>query len=374
MMKWQSAIVFLPLLAIGLVPSWSGACSVAPFNETWSPRGTVTWVEDGTDCVLQAGVALARPAAADVHYRRADRTEPLRLSFVLALPPALGSMDETRTATLASATARSVPIAGPAQTALFRVRLTGDASSTHPSLTFDAACASAAGVNGLCSTTVPVDFSAFPLRITLALQVGGGSGGRLDVWLGDDTAGPPTVALADLDNARWGGVDRVSLGLSDVSESMYSAIGSEPFSYGEITSDEQRLFWSDFESNLYGNVVADGTPITGLSTVHGNTCDGSMQFPSIASGTTEFSGPTVVHSLSVGPSAFGSVQLIPGGAETIAFMCPAGSGPSGPCVQIGGIFQDLYLAHLTAGDYQIVVGRADSTCGTYHLSVTGVLD
>lgn len=362
------------LLASGLLPSISSACGVAPFNEDWNPSGSIAWIDSQGDCVLQASISAARPAAAVVHYRRADRTAPFRLGFLLAPAAALSSIDDTQSATLATGTALGVPAGGPDQTSLFRVKLTGDASGAHPQLLFQAACASPSGINGICSAQRAIDFSGFPLRVTLELTMGAASAGQLKVWLGDDVAGAPTLSLDDLDNERWGGIDRVGMGLSDVSESLAPAINAQPFSYSEITVNEPRLFWSDFESDLSGNIVASGAPITGLGHLGGNTCAGQSQFPAIASGTTQFGGLTMVHPLSLGPSAHAILQVIPGSASTIAFACPAGSGPSGPCVRIAGPLQDLNLINLPAGDYQVVVGRMDASCGSYVLTVIGSLD
>ena len=368
---FHSTMVFLAGL---LASSASMACSVAPFNETWSPSGTVEWVQNGNDCVLNAGVAAPMPSAAAVHYRRAERSAPFRISFVLTLAPALTSIDSTQSATLSSGTALAVPDIGPAQTSLYALRLAGSAVGTQPELTFDAACASPQGVNGLCSGTLPFDLADLPLRITLELDMGVGDveTGRLRAWLGDDTSGSPALTLDNLDNARWGGIDRVSLGLSDVSPALATAIGSQPFTFSEIAVNELHLFWSGFESDRVGNIAVTGTPISAGSSISGNTCNGQSQFPSIASGTTRFPGLTLVHPLTLGPSANFALQVIPSSGPLMAFACPAGSGPSGPCVSaINSPAQNLNFPHLPAGDYQVVIGRTDGACGNYILSPVG---
>ena len=137
------------------------------------------------------------------------------------------------------------------------------------------------------------------------------SAGQLRAWFGDDTSGTPALSLEHLDNVRWNGIERVSLGLSNVSASLSSTIGTQPFSFSEIAINEPRLFWSDFESDLAGNIVVTGAPINGSRIISGNTCDGQLQFPSIASGTTQFPGLTMVHPLTLGPTANAVVQLIP---------------------------------------------------------------
>lgn len=366
-----STMVFL---AGFLASSASMACSVAPFNETWSPSGTVEWVQNGNDCVLTTSVAAPRPSAAAVHYRRAERSAPFRISFVLALAPTLTSVDSTQSATLSSGTALAVPGIGPAQTSLYALRLAGGAVGTRPQLIFDAACASPQGVNGLCSGTLPFDLADLPLRITLELDMGVGDveTGQLRAWLGDDTSGAPALTLDNLDNARWGGIDRVSLGLSDVSPALATAIGSQPFTFSEIAVNELRLFWSDFESDRVGNIAVTGSQIGTGSSISGNTCNGQSQFPSIASGTTRLPGLTLVHPLTLGPSVNFAVQVIPSSGPLMAFACPAGSGPSGPCVSaVNAPGQHLFFPHLPAGDYQVVIGRTDGACGAYTLSPVG---
>ena len=373
-MKLKTGNALLILLGSLAASSVSMACGVAPFNETWSSSGTVEWVRNGNDCVLGAGVAASVPAAATVHYRRAERSAPFRISFVLAFPHALPAIDETQSATLTSGTALAVPASGPAQASLYSIRLSGDPTGTNPQLTFDAACASPQGVNGLCSGTLPFDLADLPLRITLELDMGVGDveTGQLRAWLGDDTSGTPALTLDNLDNARWGGIDRVSLGLSDVSPALATAIGSQPFTFSEIAVNELHLFWSGFESDRVGNIAVTGTPISAGSPISGNTCNGQSQFPSIASGTTRLSGLSVVHALTLGASASFAVQMIPGTESMVAFACPAGSGPSGPCVSaIRAKAQDLAFQNLPAGDYQVVIGVTDGSCGSYILNSLG---
>lgn len=368
---FHSTMVFFAGL---LASSASMACGVAPFNETWSSSGTVEWVQIGNDCVLSAGVAEPRPSAAAVHYRRAERSGPFRISFVLTLAPALTSIDSTQSATLSTGTALAVPDIGPAQTSLYALRLGGGAVGTQPQLTFDAACASPQGVNGLCSGTLQFDLADLPLRITLELDMGVGDveTGQLRAWLGDDTSGSPALTLDNLDNARWGGIDRVSLGLSDVSPALATAIGSQPFTFSEIVVNELHLFWSGFESDRVGDIAVTGTPISAGSSISGNTCNGQSQFPTIASGTTRLPGLTLVHPLTLGPSANFALQVIPSSGPLMAFACPAGSGPSGPCVSaINSPAQNLNFPHLPAGDYQVVIGRTDGACGNYILSPVG---
>jgi hypothetical protein len=147
---------------------------------------------------------------------------------------------------------------------------------------------------------------------------------------------------------------------------------SEPFTFSEIAVNELRLFWSGFESDRVGNIAVTGAPISAGSSLSANTCNGQSQFPSIASGTTRFPGLTLVHPLTLGPSANFAVQVIPSSGPLMAFACPAGSGPSGPCVNaVNSPGLNLSFPHLPAGDYEVVIGRTDGACGNYHLSAIG---
>jgi len=369
-MSWNS-MMSMTLVAGLLMTSLSSACNVAPFNQTWNVRGTAEWTEIGTDCVLRAKVMTGSPAAATVHYRRADRTAPLRLSFVFSPAPTLVSIDSSQVASLATGTALSVPAQGPNQASLFAIKLTGDSSTSQPQLRFEAACAPPAGLNGICSAQVPIEFDDFPLRITLQLEMGDAEAGRLQAWLGDDTSGTPSASLENLDNARWQGIDRVSLGLSGVSASLN---GTQPFSFSEIEVNEAQLFWSDFESDLAGNILATGQIIHGNTTIHGNTCLGNFQLPTIASGSTQLNGPTIVYKLELGSSAQLRLDLIPSVPGMRMFICPAGSGPSGPCVDASAELLPIDFANPPAGSYQVVVGNVEQTCASYNIRVAGYLN
>jgi hypothetical protein len=354
-----------------LVSSFSQACNVAPFNQAWSPQGTVERTQSGEDCVLRASIAESSPSAATVNYRRADRGAPLRMSFVIAPESALTSMNDSQFASLATGTALSVPAAGPLQASLFRVKLLGNSATLQPMLGFEAACASPAGVNGICSTEVAISAADFPLRVTLELEMGDGAAGRLRAWLGEDTAGTPAVSLDDLDNARWQGIDRVSLGLSDVSESLATEIATHPFTFSEISVSDPELFWSGFESDVAGSIATNASDLgDGTRLFSGNTCGGSTQLPVIASGSTRFAGPTAIHPVTVAAGSFLSISLSPTIPGMGMFSCPLGSGPSGPCIAA----RQAMTANLQLqgpGSFQVVVGSLEQGCGAYLLTVQG---
>jgi hypothetical protein len=372
-MKMQIVRLITLFLFGTLISSVSVACGVAPFNQAWTPQGTVEWVQNGDDCVLHASIAESGPSAATENYRRADRSAPLHMSFVVSQPSALTLLDASQSASLATGTALSIPAAGPDQALLFRIMLVGSSSATQPLIGVEAACAPPAGANGICSTQIPISMSDFPLQITLDLEMGIGSAGRLRIWLGDDTAAAPAASLEDLDNARWEGVDRVSLGLSDVSDSLATAIGTQPFVFSGISVSDPQLFWSGFESDVVGSIVANGSALSGdRQTVSGNTCGGSNQLPEIAFGSTRLGGPTVIHPVTLAAGDILSVALAPVTPGIVMFSCPQGSGPSGPCLAAKRA-KTANLQLRGPGSFQVVVGSLQQGCGAYLLNIAGTV-
>lgn len=367
--SWALAVGAMMLLVAASSPAL--ACTNGPFVETWENAGTAEWTAIGGNCMLQASVALKRPSAATAHFRRADPEAPLRLSFVVN-PPPLTTLNSDQAVTLATGTARSVPAGGPSVASLLRIVLSGNPDGTRPVVGFGAACSG--GVNGLCIATSLFDFTDFPLRITVELDMGAGSAGQLRAWLGDDTSGTPQAVLVDLDNARWGGVDRLGIGISDVSEQLASTIANQPFSFSEVTVSDPQLFWGDFEGDIAGNVVANAGPINVGFIVNGSTCGGSSALPVLASGSTMLGGPSSIHSMSISGTTTRVLDLQSSTPGMSLFACPSGSGPSGPCIGATYAGLALPLSNLAAGSYQVVVGSLQSNCGTYEIAVAGPLD
>jgi hypothetical protein len=343
------------------------ACSNGPFVETWEFAGAAQWIAEGSDCVLQASVAAPSPSAATAHFRRADPQSPLRLSFVVS-PPPLATLNAIQVVTLATGTARSVPSGGSSAASLFSVAMFGNLAGTHPILSFSAACGSLP--SGICSVATPFEFADFPLRVTVELDMGAGSAGQLRAWLGDDTSGAPQVVMADLDNAQWGGIDRLGIGVSNVTEQLASMISNQPFTFSQVQVSDPQLFWGDFESDIAGNITANAGSIDVFgpvgAQVNGNTCGGSAALPVIASGSTNLRGPTSIYTMSIPGETlrwFNLSSSIPG---MTLFVCPSGSGPSGPC--LGSVYSGA-LTSVPAGSYQVVVGSLGSNCGAFSLSI-----
>jgi hypothetical protein len=216
---------------------------------------------------------------------------------------------------------------------------------------------------------MPVDFSDFPLRITLELDMGAGSAGQLRAWLGENTSGAPSATLDNLDNAAWNGIDRVSLGVSNMSASLAALAGDQAFSFSGITVSDPQLFWDDFDGDLANDIEFNGAPIDPITSwAAGNTCGGSTQLPSIASGSLRLTGPAVVHELVVTEEGNHLFRLLGGNNDLTLFVCPSGSGPSGPC--LGTTLYELAESiSLPVGDYQVVVASLRSSCGEYSLAI-----
>ncbi|MGB0135264.1 hypothetical protein [Dokdonella sp.] len=311
----------------------------------------------------------ARPSAATVHYRRASPQLPLRMSFIV--DPHLSSLTAGQVATLATGVASDVPAEGPYKASLFEIFLTYGAGGI-PRIAIYGACHQAAVPQGECGAVVPVSFSDFPLRITLEVHLGAGSAGQIQAWLGDDVSGAPTLSLDDLDNDRWRGIDRVSLGLSGVSESLFATIGTQPFTFSEISVSDPQLFWNGFESDLIGSVAPNAGDLSTIPLViTGSTCGGSFELPVIASGSTRLGGPTAIHSITVPSANWRWAQLSSASPYMSIFACPMGSGPSGPCIDAGSGSGIVRMPG--PGTYQVVVGSLLQDCGAYELVVGGTL-
>lgn len=355
-------------LAMLVLPVLSTACVTAPFVESWATSGTVEWIDGPGDCILNASVSAARPSAATVHYRRRSPQAPLRLSFVV--DPHITSLTVGESASLASGVAESVPTAGPDKASLFDIFLVYGGGGV-PRIVVSGACHQAAVPQGECGAVTPVTFADFPLRITVEVQIGAGSSGHIQMWLGDDVVGTPTVRLDDLDNERWQGIDRVSLGLSNVTEALFASIGTQPFTFSEISVNDPELFWNGFDNDVVGSVAVNAADISTIPMhIEGTTCGGSLELPVIAYGSTRLGGPTAIHSITV-PSANVRWVQLSGSPFSALFACPLGSGPSGPCVQ--GRSGPGIVNLSASGTYQIVVGSLIQDCGSYVLDVGGSL-
>ncbi len=186
----------------------------------------------------------------------------------------------------------------------------------------------------------------FPLDIALDVEIGVGSSGRLRLWLNSDPdTTEPYLLLNALDNAVTGGADRVSFGLFSTTTAFASELANHAFTFGHITTSDDQLFRSNFESLLAGNIEPNQQPLplNGAS-YGGNTCDGTDLLPQAASGTTVFAGPVAVHPVTLtGGLAKFFVSASAGSGALAMFLCPAGAGPSDACIGYGTSLGIVYL-------------------------------
>lgn len=365
-----------------LAAIWSNAnaCSVPPFNEVWTNQGTATWTGTDSDCRLESTLAATSDdtAAAVAHYRRHYPSETFRGSFRIGLPAGL-SLSITQTVQLFRGVGKTAPAAGPYQSRMLGVSIFGNVPSTKFVLGFFAACTTQPA--GQCVMTGPLlDASDFPLRVTVELAVGAGSAGSLKYWIGDDAMGPPTGTIANLDNAAWGGVERVSLGLSDSTPNFRQVLAGHPIVLDQVVAYDSGLFWSDFDSSDILDLVPNAVAINSSNIViQGSTCGGTDRLSQVASASTSLYGPVAIHAVPAGNSNVRQIQVSTTSQSGSAiFLCGAGLGPASPCVSAAssgsGYLPLLVMPSLE--DRTLVVGRAgvnDATCYPYTLTVTGTL-
>lgn len=358
----HAGIILSGAIALGLAPGIASACH-ATFNETWTFGGNVAWSGAGNDCVLEATVGSSAPAAATVHYRRARPDAPMRLSF--RVDPPVPTWNVNTSFTMARGTADRVPVGSPSQATLFGVGLTGNVMGTQVRATLSAACSSEPG--GLCAIAVPTPLT-FPHLVTIELQLGAGAAGRLLYWAGEDTSGPPTATIENLDNAAWGGVERVSLGVSDPSNGYVSTFNGEPVVFDAISVSEPYIFWSDFELGAGHPVASNADPLFHLpwGLASGTTCGGSEALPVLASGSTRAAGPKAIHSLTIGDSQMQLFTLVSDVSTMQMFVCEDGVSTTSRCVAAGRQGAPFYVSQ--PGRYQLVVGDRNNGCGNYSVN------
>lgn len=357
------------------------ACNSTPFIDSWNAFGTTAWEDDAGDCRLRAAVSDPQgaviSASASVSYVRREPTAPLRLRFSVDTSE-LPAMGPTVITALARGIARRVePAAAPGHP-VFQVALVRGQDSSSFRLQLGGWCATASP-SRYCKTQGTVDLSSadFPLDIALDVEIGVGSSGRLRLWLNSDPdTTEPYLLLNTLDNAATGGVNRVTLGLADATIGFTHQLADHAFTFGHITTSDDQLFWSNFESLLAGNIEPN-QPRLHLNGANGggNTCNGTDLLPQAAFGTMVFGGPVAVHpvTLTGGIAHF----FVSGSTENHAlamFLCPAGAGPSDPCINYGTSFGRDILITGVSGEYQLVVGRYTGPCGVYSVIASGPLD
>ncbi|MGN6521462.1 MAG: hypothetical protein ACTHK2_18810 [Dokdonella sp.] len=361
----------LALASVAATPA-ALACEVAPFSDAWNWGASSAWEESADDCELRAQVtSIDASAAATVSYLRRDPLAPLRLHFTVEAP-GLPALNAIQGVSLVRGTPRSAVTEGAAP--VFNVVLLGNLSSTAYILGLQGWCAGSS-----CSVALPSFTSdAFPLDITLDVEIGDETAGLLRLWVNSDPdTTAPSAVLPVPGNAATGGADRVTLGLLATTPAFNQVAAGVPFVFGRIRTSDDQVFWTDFES-LAGNVEPNRPPLTtggGVnSTYAGTTCGGSLLLPQIAYGATSLIGPVAIHRLAWSDT-LQNVSLQHAGPFPLRmFLCPAGAGPSGACIAAGQS-NGYDIVGAPGGDYQLVIG-ADRTseCGEYTVTVIGPLD
>lgn len=357
------------------------ACNSTPFVDRWNVLGTTVWEDDAGDCRLRASVSdpsgIAMSTSASVSYVRREPTAPLRLRFSVDTSelPAMGPLAY---AALVRGVARRIEPAAMPGNPVFQVALTRGQDSSTFRLQLGGWCATVSP-SKYCRITGPVDLSSadFPLDIALDVEIGVGSSGRLRLWLNSDPdTTEPYLLLNALDNAVTGGADRVSFGLFSTTTAFASELANHAFTFGHITTSDDQLFRSNFESLLAGNIEPNQQPLplNGAS-YDGNTCDGTDLLPQAASGTTVFAGPVAVHPVTLtGGLAKFFVSASAGSGALAMFLCPAGAGPSDACIAYGTSLGMSISSAGVSGEYQLVIGKSNGPCGVYYVTAYDPLD
>lgn len=362
-MKEEMVILGWPvLLALVLGPMTAQACSTE-FNETWVEGGSVQWVGGNQNCTLEASLSASKPSAAVAHFRRQEPAAPLRMSFRIS--PPVATWTPLSAFTVARGSADRVPDGGPAQATMFQLIFNGNVTGSAVRMHLLAACSSEE--SGLCSTSVTAPVT-FPLRVTVELLTGEGLAGRLSYWTGDDTSGEPTAVIENLDNARWGGVERVSLGLADAGDQLPSVLDGRAVIFDEIAVSEPSIFWSDFERGA-GYAVASNQPAIPMisNTIVGDTCAGTGRLPVIASGSTSVPGPKDIFPLVVSAAHVPNIALTSNVPGMVAFLCEEGVSTTSRCVMTAKASAAFTVSQ--QGRYQLAVGSQSGMCGAYVLTI-----
>lgn len=350
------------LLVLVLGATTAQACSVE-FNETWIESGSVQWAGGIQDCTLEASLSASKPSAAIVHFRRQEPAAPLRMSFRIS--PPVPTWSPLSAFTVARGSAGRVPADGPAQATMFQLILNGNVAGSEVRMHLVAACSS--GEAGLCSTSVTAPVT-FPLRVTVELHTGQGQAGRLSYWAGDDISGEPTAVLENLDNARWGGVERVSLGLADAGDQLPSVLDGRAVIFDDIAVSEPSIFWSDFERGADYPVASNQPAIPMISnTILGDTCAGTDSLPVIASGSTSVPGPKDIYPLVVSAAHAPNIALTSNVPGMVAFLCEEGVSTTSRCVMTAKASAAFTVSQ--QGRYQLAVGSQSGMCGAYVLTI-----
>jgi hypothetical protein len=200
-----------------------------------SPLAIVAGGLDTSACKLTAALqANATSAAASVRYNHAAPEPNYRFQFLVDTTN-LTAFSASANVTLLNAPSSTV--ANGSNSLLKAILIPGTGAGTHR-VRFIAAKGSLPFTAG---STIPVDLAPGVHRIEGKLTVGAGAAGTLTYWIDapvgtTEPAACGTCSVASLDNAGWGGVNAVVMGLSSPALAFASAHGGQVVGFDTFDS------------------------------------------------------------------------------------------------------------------------------------------
>jgi len=203
-----------------------------------SPMNIATPGLDGTECKLTVALQAGSTSAASfVRYNHSAPEPSYRFQFLI----------DTTNLVAFSGSSNVVILSAPASTVangsnvLLRATLVAGASAGTNRVRFIAAKGAAPFTAG---STSPTDLSPGIHRVEGKLTVGAGGAGMLTYWIDapsgtTEPAACGTCSIANLDNAAWGGVNAVTLGLTSPSLAFVSANGGKVVGFDRFDSRRQ---------------------------------------------------------------------------------------------------------------------------------------
>lgn len=359
------ALLFLACTAPAL------ACPEPPFNETVELGGTATWLDGDDGCALDVRIdANVRGSAAMAHVRRRDQAPLLELTFRVDLS-ALTGLNVIQAFDVVHAVSAQPAGTGDQRTAtVFALSVFGNVAGTSRTLGVRGPCPGQPG--GQCTLSAPL-VSTRP-EIALRLEEGAGTG-SLRLWVDTPTSDAPTAVMNGLDTVALGGIERLALGLGNPSTGFLAGQATRTVRFDRIALADDQLAWISHEAGEDANCPV-GLPLQVNSSVSGNTCNGSFDLPSLASGSTRNPSPAVLYSFTLPEPRNGTFAIAePTPIGAALFLCETPCGPATRCIATGDAGNPLTFSQLQ-GTWYLVVKPAGgpAACGAYTLTHTGPLD
>lgn len=229
-----SALAVCPTDPVQPIGAWTSKSELP--SHAGSPLNIVTPGLDASACKLTASLQTnTTSAAAFVRYNHAAPEPSYRFQFLV----------DTTAVTALSASATVAFLQAPASAvangsnSFLRVTLVPGTAAGTQRIRFVASKGSLPFVSG---TTSPTDLTPGIHRIEGKLVVGAGAAGTLSYWIDaapGTTEPAATGSLASLDNAAWGGVNAVVMGLTLPAAAFVSTHGGETVGFDTFDSRRQ---------------------------------------------------------------------------------------------------------------------------------------